>query len=86
MWAVIALSLLGGVGGGYAAVGMQSREGKSGATRVDNEIIRRAAVPAGARAANAGALPYFIDAAAKASPAVVHVRVVGVVERLPTAN
>ena len=81
MWAVIAISLLGGVCGGYAAVGMQSREGKSGATRVDNEIIRRAAVPAGARAANAGALPYFVDAAAKASPAVVHVRVVGVVER-----
>lgn len=81
MWAVIALSLLGGVGGGYAAVAMQSRVGKEGATRIDNEIIRRAAVSAGARAANAGALPYFVDAAAKASPAVVHVRVVGVVER-----
>lgn len=82
VWLVVVLSVVCGIGGGYAAVRMQPKalQTEMGGTTND-EIIQRAAAPAGGRAAHAGALPYFVDAAAKASPAVVHVRVLGVVER-----
>lgn len=81
-WLVVVLSVVCGIGGGYAAVRMQPKalQTEMGGTTND-EIIQRAAAPAGGRAAHVGALPYFVDAAAKASPAVVHVRVLGVVER-----
>lgn len=80
-WLVVVMSIICGVGGGYAAVRMQPKATASSSGSGDDEIIHRAVVPAGSRAAKAGALPYFVDAAAKASPAVVHVRVVGVIER-----
>lgn len=80
-WLVVVMSIVCGIGGGYAAVRMQPKAAASGSGRDDREIIHRAEVPAGSRAAKAGALPYFVDAAAKAAPAVVHVRVVGVIER-----
>lgn len=80
-WLVVVMSIICGIGGGYAAVRMQSRpEARQGGSE-DQEIISRAQIAPGSRAAKAGALPYFVDAAAKASPAVVHVRVVGIIER-----
>lgn len=80
-WLVVVMSIVCGIGGGYAAVRMQPKAVANDNSRGDQNIISRAPTPAGSRAAQAGALPYFVDAAAKASPAVVHVRVVGVIER-----
>lgn len=80
-WLVVMLSFAFGIGGGYAAVRLHPQAAVSNPEKSGSGIIQRAAPQSGARAARAGALPYFVDAAAKASPAVVHVRMVGIVER-----
>lgn len=82
VWLTLLLALVVGFFGGYLALRFQGGEALRGGQALPSyHAAGGDSVALGPRAAMRGGLPYFVTAAARAKPGVVHVRTRGVMEQ-----